>query len=237
VVRRWGQARSYALALVHYAQRSRPRAAAAVAGTLQAVVGPRRAWRWPPWSGSASQLRRRVEALADGLEPRSTVQRLGQEVVAAALVLLLCAGHLTLAAAWAPRPTSRLLSAAQIARVEERGEENPGLAGAGLHFLWHKDGRRIEIRTEGAVTYDAAGTGVAALAPGSSVHVVESQPSGRRRLEITADQTGHLLHSYSVDDAARPFEGEGRAWLAGVLRHLGESTRFAGAAGRDRRNS
>jgi beta-lactamase regulating signal transducer with metallopeptidase domain len=237
VVRRWGHARSYALALLHYAQRNRPRAAAAVAGTLQAVVGPSRAWRWPPWNGSASQLRRRVEALAHGLEPRSPVYRLGQEVVAAALVLLLCAGHLTLAATWAPRPTSRPPSAARPVWAAERGEEDSGLAGAGLHFLWYKDGRRIEIHTEGAVTYDAAGTGVAALAPGSSVHVVESQPSGRRRLEITADQTGQLLHSYSVDDTARPFGPEGRAWLAGVLRHLVENTRFAGAAGRDRRNS
>jgi beta-lactamase regulating signal transducer with metallopeptidase domain len=237
VVRRWGQAKSYALALLHYAQRSRPRAAAAVAGTLQAVVGPGRAWRWPPWNGSASQLRRRVEALAHGLEPRSTLQRVGQEVVAAALVLLLCAGQLALAATWAARPTSRPLSAAPPVWVEERGEENPGLAGAGLHFLWHRDGRRIEIHTQGAVTYDAAVADVAALAPGSSVRVVESQPSGQRRLEITADQTGHLLHSYSVDNAMRPFEHEGRAWLAGVLRHLVENTRFASAAGLDRRNS
>jgi beta-lactamase regulating signal transducer with metallopeptidase domain len=237
VVHRWGHAKSYALALLDYAQRSRPRAPAALASTVQAVVGPGRAWRWPPWNGSASQLRRRMEALAHGVEPRSTLERLGQEVVAAALVLVLCVGQLALAVTWAARPTSPPRSAAPLAWADQRGEENPRLPGASLHFLWQRDGRRVEIHTEGAVTYDDAVADVVGLAPGSSVRVVEYKPSGQRRLEITADQTGHLLHSYSVDNTTRPFKHVGRAWLAGVLRHLVENSRFAGSAGLDRRSS
>jgi beta-lactamase regulating signal transducer with metallopeptidase domain len=223
VVRRWGRAKSYALALLHYAQRHLSVPIPLSTGMCHAVVGSAQPGRWPPWRDSRSQLRRRVEALAGARAPRSSLRRLGQEIGVLVLLLVLGAGQVALAATFAPRS---LLEPGTLAPAWSARD--------GFRFVWHKDGSDIEIQTEGAVRYDASSPDLVSLPPGSSMLVRQAQASRERRLEIIRDELGHRRYDYRVNGTPRPFEAENQTWLAEVLRTAARDKPIAVALGLER---
>jgi hypothetical protein len=92
-------------------------------------------------------------------------------------------------------------------------------AGSGPHqsVVWSRDGERIEISHEGEVEFTDDDTDIKRLSPGGYLKVSDGGWFGGRGVEIRADASGALTRRYRVAIVERPFEPDGRAWLARTL--------------------
>jgi hypothetical protein len=83
-------------------------------------------------------------------------------------------------------------------------------------FVWSRDGERIEISHRGAVEFTDDDTDVRSLAPGGHFRVSTGSWFGRG-VDIRADGSGALSRRYRVSIVEKPYEPEGREWLARML--------------------
>jgi hypothetical protein len=83
-------------------------------------------------------------------------------------------------------------------------------------FVWSHDGERIEISHEGAVEFTDDDRDVKSLAPGGHFKVSTGDWFGRG-VDIRADASGNLSRRYRVSIVEKPYEPEGREWLAQTL--------------------
>jgi hypothetical protein len=83
-------------------------------------------------------------------------------------------------------------------------------------FVWSRDGERIEISHRGAVEFTDDDTDVRSLAPGGHFRVSTGSWFGRG-VDIRADGSGVLSRRYRVSIVEKPYEPEGREWLARML--------------------
>lgn len=80
------------------------------------------------------------------------------------------------------------------------------------NFTFEADGRIALTRNQ---------DDVAALRPGSRLVVEEVRSDGNIRLEITGGPDGEIWRAYTVGGKARPYDWEGRVWLARALPRFG----------------
>jgi hypothetical protein len=83
-------------------------------------------------------------------------------------------------------------------------------------FAWSHDGERIEISHEGAVEFTEDDKDVKSLAPGGHFRISTGSWFGRG-VDIRADSSGILSRRYRVSIVEKPYEPEGREWLAQTL--------------------
>lgn len=87
----------------------------------------------------------------------------------------------------------------------------------------HMDGRdgKFTFESDGRIALTRNQDDVAALRPGSRLVVEESRSDGNIRLEVTGGPDGEIRRAYTVGGKARPYDWEGRTWLAGTLPRFG----------------
>jgi len=88
-------------------------------------------------------------------------------------------------------------------------------------FTYQNNGQKLEIRYDGDVEFSDDDTDVKRLSPGGRLRIKDdgflSSTSGGRTIEFSADPAGNVTRRYWVGTSERPFEPEGRQWLAQVL--------------------
>ena len=113
------------------------------------------------------------------------------------------------------------------------------LAGGQSHgtYSWSNNGEKLEIRYDGEVEFTDDDSDVRSLSPGGLLRIRDggmmTSLLGGRTAEFRADASGNITRRFWVGSSERPFEPEGRKWLASVLprfiRHsgIGASARVA----------
>jgi beta-lactamase regulating signal transducer with metallopeptidase domain len=84
----------------------------------------------------------------------------------------------------------------------------------------------LTIRAIGKVRYASDLSDVVGITPGGSLLVTESDELTTRRVDIRSDADGRLTRKFTVDGVERPWDDEGRRWLATVLVALERRTAF-----------
>jgi hypothetical protein len=91
----------------------------------------------------------------------------------------------------------------------------PAQSGRG-RFVWSDGSDRIEISYDGEVEFTEDDTDVKAVAPGGYFKISTGNWFGRG-VEVRSDASGTLIRRYRVGIVEKPYEPEGRLWLARTL--------------------
>ncbi len=156
-----------------------------------------------------------------------------------------------------PEPSEQLLPASAGASVEPREldvpeppvppspPEAPALMGApdaeafgGVQshatFSWSNNGERIEVRYDGEVEFTDDDTDVKRVSPGGLLRIKEGGVFGgffaTHTVEFTADASGKITRRFWSGMSERPFEPDGREWLAKYLPRFIRQTGFGAKA-------
>ena len=84
----------------------------------------------------------------------------------------------------------------------------------------------LTVRSIGKVRYASDLSDVVSISAGGSLLVTESDELTTRRVDIRSDGDGRLTRKFTVDGVERPWDDEGRRWLATVLVALERRTAF-----------
>jgi len=84
----------------------------------------------------------------------------------------------------------------------------------------------LTIRAIGKVRFASDLSDVQSVPPGGSFLLTESDALTTRRLEIRSDNGGRITRKFTVDGVERPWDDEGRRWLATVLVAFERRTAF-----------
>ncbi|HSC28442.1 MAG TPA: M56 family metallopeptidase [Vicinamibacterales bacterium] len=97
------------------------------------------------------------------------------------------------------------------------GDRAPALAAAGQsgNFTWSDGKQKLQVNYKGAVEFTDDDTDVKSLSPGGWLRIRDGADG--RAVEFRADDTGRIERRYWVGGSERPFEPEGRQWLAQAL--------------------
>lgn len=82
---------------------------------------------------------------------------------------------------------------------------------------WSGNGEKVVVKYNGAFTVNDTDTDIATLSPGGYVRVSDGAWLRGRSVEFSADARGHITRRFTVGGSERPFEPEGREWLARIF--------------------
>ena len=85
------------------------------------------------------------------------------------------------------------------------------------NFSWSNGKDKLEVRYEGDIDFTDDDKDVKSLSPGGYLRIRDRGSNGDRTIEFRADSSGAVTRKYFEGSAERPFEPEGRRWLADVL--------------------
>jgi beta-lactamase regulating signal transducer with metallopeptidase domain len=121
----------------------------------------------------------------------------------------------------AVRAQSDALSAATTAAVASSAGFHTGGVQKSGNFSWSNNGEKLEARYEGDVEFTDDDTDVKWMSPGGSLRIKDggfgSAMVGGRTVEFTADGSGTITRRFWTGMSEKPFEPEGRQWLAQVM--------------------
>ncbi len=84
-------------------------------------------------------------------------------------------------------------------------------------FSWSNNGERLEVKYDGEVEFTDDDTDVKRLSPGGLLRIRDGRMFASHTIEFATDPAGNVTRRYWSGMSERPFEPEGRQWLAGVL--------------------
>jgi beta-lactamase regulating signal transducer with metallopeptidase domain len=88
-------------------------------------------------------------------------------------------------------------------------------------YSWSNNGQKLEVRYDGEVEFTDDDTDVKSLTPGGLLRIRDggmmTSLLGGHTIEFRADGSGNLTRRFWAGSSERPFEPEGRKWLASVL--------------------
>jgi hypothetical protein len=84
----------------------------------------------------------------------------------------------------------------------------------------------LTVRVNGKIRYATDLSDVLSVSAGGSIVITESDEITTRRVDIRPDGSGRLTRKFTVDGVERPWDDEGRRWLASVLVALEHRTAF-----------
>jgi beta-lactamase regulating signal transducer with metallopeptidase domain len=99
------------------------------------------------------------------------------------------------------------------------------LFGSSMSATITAPGRKLEIESDGKITFTPNEDDVATLEAGGEFEIRETRDGVKRSLEIDAVD-GKLVRDYRVDGQSRPFDAPAKQWLAGVLPDLFRASGF-----------
>jgi beta-lactamase regulating signal transducer with metallopeptidase domain len=106
-----------------------------------------------------------------------------------------------------------------------------GVAQAKGNITWSNNGEKLSIGYEGTIEFTDDDSDVKSLSPGGWLKIKEGGLLSSRTVEFRADASGRIERRYWEGISERPFEPEGRQWLARALPRFIRQTGL-GAAGR-----
>ena len=95
---------------------------------------------------------------------------------------------------------------AQIAQQKSKGT-----------FTWSNDGDKLSVSYDGAIEFTDDDTDIKSLSPGGTLKIKDGGLLASRTVEFRADASGTIERRFWVGKSERPFEPEGREWLAQAL--------------------
>lgn len=124
---------------------------------------------------------------------------------------------------------------AVAAATAAAGRSVPGVAvsaaGQSGNFTWSNGTEKLQVNYRGAIEFTDDDTDVKGISPGGYLKIREGGLFSSRTVELRADASGTLERRYWVGSSEKPFEPEGREWLARALPRFIRQTGL-GAAGR-----
>ena len=88
-------------------------------------------------------------------------------------------------------------------------------------YSWSNNGQKLEIRYDGEVEFTDDDADVKRLSPGGSLKIRDggmmTSLVGGHTVEFAADASGNITRRFWAGSSERPFEPEGRKWLASIL--------------------
>jgi hypothetical protein len=88
-------------------------------------------------------------------------------------------------------------------------------------YSWSNNGEKLEVRYDGDVEFTDDDADVRRLTPGGSLRIRDggmmTSLMGGHTVEFTADASGNVTRRFWVGSSERPFDPEGRKWLASIL--------------------
>ena len=85
------------------------------------------------------------------------------------------------------------------------------------NFTWSNNGERLQVSYRGEVEFSDDDTDVKRLSPGGYLKIKDGAWLRGRTVEFRADASGNLERRYWVGMSERPFDPEGRQWVAQAL--------------------
>jgi beta-lactamase regulating signal transducer with metallopeptidase domain len=85
------------------------------------------------------------------------------------------------------------------------------------NFIWSSNGARLEINYTGEIEFADDDADVTRLSPGGSMRIKDGGWFGSHTVEFKADASGNITRRYWSGMSEKPFEPEGRQWLAAAL--------------------
>jgi hypothetical protein len=85
------------------------------------------------------------------------------------------------------------------------------------NFTWSNGKQKIEVRYEGSIEFTDDDTDVKSLSPGGELRIADKGWISSRTVEFRADGAGNIQRRYWVGWSEKPFEPEGRQWIAQEL--------------------
>jgi beta-lactamase regulating signal transducer with metallopeptidase domain len=85
------------------------------------------------------------------------------------------------------------------------------------NFSWSDGKEKLEVNYRGTIEFTDDDTDVKSLSPGGWLRIKDGRWIGSRTVEFTADSAGTISRRYWVGSSERPFEPDGRQWLAQAL--------------------
>jgi beta-lactamase regulating signal transducer with metallopeptidase domain len=88
-------------------------------------------------------------------------------------------------------------------------------------YSWSNNGEKLEVKYDGEVEFSDDDTDVKSLSPGGLLRIRDggmmTSLVGGHTIEFRADGSGAITRRYWVGSSERPFDPEGRKWLASIL--------------------
>jgi len=88
-------------------------------------------------------------------------------------------------------------------------------------YSWSNNGEKLEVRYDGEVEFSDDDTDVKSLSPGGLLRIRDggmmTSLTGGHTAEFRADGSGTITRRYWVGSSERPFDPEGRKWIASIL--------------------
>jgi beta-lactamase regulating signal transducer with metallopeptidase domain len=180
---------------------------------------------------TASRLETANEAQARALDLAQQSMAAGSEFETSARALQEGAAAMALAAervrsegASLPIEGSARLAAAHeafVAATTAASRIAPGIsmsaAGQSGNFSWSNGTSKLQVSYRGAVEFADDDKDVKSLSPGGYLKIREGGLFSSRTIEFRADSSGRLERRYWVGSSEKPFDPEGREWLAEAL--------------------
>ena len=86
------------------------------------------------------------------------------------------------------------------------------------NYVWSNDGQKLEVNYRGDIEFTADDTDVSRLSPGGYLRIKDGRRGGTENsVEFRAASNGAIERRFWVSGRERPFDAEGRKWLAEVL--------------------
>ena len=111
----------------------------------------------------------------------------------------------------APQASASSSSERTSSSQHKSGDDQKG------NYIWSNDNQRIEIEYKGRIEFTDDDADVKALSPGGYLRIREGRLPNRTSVEFDADDKGNIIRRYWSGTSERPFEPEGRQWLARTL--------------------
>lgn len=104
--------------------------------------------------------------------------------------------------------------------IAQAGDQLAPVMKTGKHsgnFIWSRNGEKLEIHYDGEFEFSDDDTDIKRMSPGGELRIKDGGWIGGRSAEFRADGSGNITRRYWVGMSEKPFEPEGRQWLAQAL--------------------
>jgi beta-lactamase regulating signal transducer with metallopeptidase domain len=85
------------------------------------------------------------------------------------------------------------------------------------NFTWSNNGEKLEVNYRGDFEFTDDDADVRSISPGGWLRIRETGFRGSHAVEFMADGSGNITRRYWSGNSERPFEPEGRKWVAQML--------------------
>jgi hypothetical protein len=98
------------------------------------------------------------------------------------------------------------------------------------NFTWSHNGEKLEVEYRGEFEFTDDDTDVKSMTPGGLLRIRDGGFGASHSIEFRADESGKIERRYWAGSTERPFEPEGRKWLATALPRFVRQTGIGAAA-------